>query len=67
MNGNLAAKQINKLIFDENIKRKREFPHSNFEDIKLNCNIVACTANTTKYWDNLARTSGMLYVMHKPM
>lgn len=31
------------------------------------CNIVACTANTTDYWKNLAFDSGMVDMVYKPL
>lgn len=67
MNGNEAAKLINQLILDENQQRKRKQPFSKIEDIQMTCNIVACTANTTEYWRNLAKDSGMVKMYNKPL
>ena len=42
-------------------------PKSNIEKIKVTCNIVACTANTSSDWQKAVKNSGMLKMINKPM
>lgn len=47
MNGDKAAIKIKRMVEAENKKIENDAN-------KLVCNIVACTANTTQYWTELA-------------
>ena len=47
MNGDEATKEIMQLITSENERMSREWPHIRENDLKLTCNIVICTANTS--------------------
>ena len=63
MNGNEATAIINELIKEENQKQRRH----DSEAEKIVCNIVACTANTTDYWRDLAYDCGIVDMVHKPL
>ena len=60
MNGDEAAVIINKLVQEANKGKKND-------QLEIICNIVACTANTTTYWTNLAKNSGMVHMINKPL
>ena len=58
MCGDEASKIINQLIQDAN--------HAS-DSIPIQCNIVACTANTTENWKKQALESGMVDIVNKPL
>ena len=59
VHGDEASREILKLI--------KEYNSSAASSEQLVCHIVACTANSTKEWEEKARDSGMVHVLNKPM